>query len=158
MPSENSGAWPTPRDHTPLVARNAERITTPPPSDFDPKAFARRVEEENRLSQLPTTPAINLDSCRAALREAPLPTPHSGFRIARAPSAPAFVSGDDAPYLLVSRADLEWFDLDDETAKVLLRIDGVKTVDELAAATDVSFERVAVILTWLANQAIVSVR
>jgi hypothetical protein len=92
------------------------------------------------------------------MREAPLPTPHSGFRIARAPSAPSIVSDDDSPYLLVSRADLEWFELDDETARVLLNIDGVKTVDELRAATGVSFERLASILTGLANQAIVNVR
>jgi hypothetical protein len=138
------------------VARRAERITTPPP--FDPSAYARQAEEANRASQLPTTPAIDLEACRAAMREAPLPTPHSGFRIARAPSAPTLVSGEDSPYLLVSRADLEWFELDDETARVLLRIDGVKSVEDLVAATGVSFERVAVILTGLANQAIVSLR
>jgi len=138
------------------VARNAERITTPPP--FDPAAFARKTEEENRMSQLPTTPAIDLEACRAAMRDAALPTPQSGFRIARAPSAPSLVSGDDSPYLLVSRADLEWFELDDETARVLLRIDGVKTVDELVAATALSFARVAFILTGLANQAIVNLR
>ncbi len=92
------------------------------------------------------------------MREAPLPTPHSGFRIARAPSAPTLVSGEDSPYLLVSRADLEWFELDDETARVLLRIDGVKSVDDLVATTGVSFQRVAVILTGLANQAIISLR
>jgi len=138
------------------VARNAERITTPPP--FDPTTFARQAEADNRASQLPTTPAIDLEACRAAMREAPLPTPHSGFRIARAPSAPSIVSDDDSPYLLVSRADLEWFELDDETARVLLNIDGVKTVDELRAATGVSFERLASILTGLATQAIVNVR
>jgi hypothetical protein len=144
------------RAHTEFVARRAERITTPPP--FDPGDFARRAEEANRTSQLPTTPAIDLEACRAAMREAALPTPHSGFRIARAPSAPTLVSGEDSPYLLVSRADLEWFDLDDETARVLLRIDGVKSVDDLVATTGVSFQRVAVILTGLANQAIVSLR
>jgi hypothetical protein len=145
-----------PSDQTQFVPRNAERITTPPP--FDPAAFARKTEEENRMSQLPTTPAIDLEACRAAMLEAPLPTPHSGFRIARAPSAPTLVSGDDSPYLLVSRADLEWFELDDETTRVLLRIDGAKTVDELREATGLTFERVATILTVLANQAIVNVR
>jgi hypothetical protein len=139
-----------------LVGQNAERITTPPP--FDPSAFARQTEEARRISQMPTTPAIDLEACRAAMRQAPLPTPHSGFRIMRAPSAPTLVSPGDAPYLLISRADVEWFELDDETTRVLLRVDGVRTVDDLSAATGLTFDRVAVILTGLANQAIVNLR
>jgi len=146
------------------MSAKPERITYRPP--FDPEAYARSCDTrladgesgDDRVSQLPTTPAIDLEECRAALARAastasdagPQKTT-SGFRM-RAVSAPVLVSSEDRPYLLMSRTDLEWFDFDDATTRVLLRIDGAATVEELVELTGIAFERLSAVIAELVTR------
>ena len=107
---------------------------------------------------MPTTPAIALDECLAALRAAEPARMESAFRIARAPSSPLLVSSEDVPYLLLSRADLAWFNLSDDATRLVLRVDGETSVDSLTRALALDFDKVCGLLSNLADQEIHRVR
>jgi len=145
-----------------MTARREPATIRPP---FDPAIEARRVEAHSqtvlrasprRDSQMPTTPGIALEECLAALRATEPAHIESAFRIARAPSAPVLVSSADVPYLLLSRADLAWFDLSDDASRLVLRIDGVSDVEELAGALGSSLDTVCSLLEELTEQEIVA--
>jgi hypothetical protein len=111
-----------------------------------------------RDSQMPTSPAVDLAECLAALDQAgaTLPRPESGFRLARAPSAPLLVSSVDVPYLLVSRIDLEWFALEEAAARLVLRVDGRTSVEDIAESAGVPFDRACSVLGELAEREVIA--
>jgi hypothetical protein len=79
----------------------ASSATTARPP-FDPSAHAHASDEECLAALRAAEPARTESAARLQTTSTP---PSGTFR--RQPSSPALLSGEDVPYLLLSRADLE---------------------------------------------------
>jgi hypothetical protein len=141
-------------------SKPAERATTRPP--FDPDTFAKESDlaltrRHDLDSDLPTAPGERVESVLAKLAAAAA-AGATELRITGIPSAEAGVTLDRIPYLVMSPEDLEWFGLDEAAMKLIGKIDGQATVQQLVASGDFSVSSAFAILGQLSEQGIVAFR
>jgi hypothetical protein len=120
----------------------SQRATVVPP--FDPQAFAR--ESERITVQPPTAPATP---------HPPSDTPVVTSEVI-AIADETFVSLDEAtiPRLAVAKEDLEWFDLSAAAHAILDQIDGVASIEEVAARTQIALVDAVDLVTEMTRQGI----
>jgi hypothetical protein len=132
--------------------RSRENLETVPPP-FDPDQYARESESTMATSppsQKPTSPpepfyAELRESCSSTHmpaaapvdpEEAPSPPSvdwTSEVRVAEKPTGPvSYPTLDAVPRLVVSAEDLSWFDLDPEARAIVDRVNGARTIAEIA--------------------------
>jgi hypothetical protein len=147
----------------------------PPPVDaLDDPAADPGDDDDAPLSGRPTLPAgaaysMLRDSCRATASGEEISleelTPQQGTPAARfigpdlaAAEALATSDLDRVPYVVLSRAELEFLALDADSEALLGAMDGTTKVRALAAACGVDPARAQQIMTRLANRGVVRLR
>jgi hypothetical protein len=145
------------------VGQDASLTIRPP---FDPAAFARESEAgvraaEGPASNLPTVrppaddsaPAIgSLSEVRGVAGSIP------DVQEVEMQGPARDLGGDDIPFVAVSRDDLPWFDLAPEAADLLALVDGISSVDALAARASFSTKECVSLLQDLAALGVVGFR
>jgi hypothetical protein len=143
----------------------AERPTVRPP--FDPAKFA--VESEQKL-QVSEPPSSTRPTPRALPRPPVPPVPpwgkiREGTRsspelqaIAGSSDAREALGADAVAVLVMSREELEWFELGPEAIQILGHVDGISSIDSVCAEARISPQDGAAILLELAERGIVIFR
>jgi hypothetical protein len=129
----------------------AQNISTVRPP-FDPLQFARDSERKVRISE--TDPP----STRPTAPPPPgMPQYQAGLTSGTMQSL-ANVGADTVPQLAITPEDLEWFDLPEPTALLLVLIDGVSNIGSLSQRADVALDVAMATFHELARDGIVTLR
>jgi hypothetical protein len=139
--------------------------TARPP--FDPTNFAR--ESDARIRAAAAAPASSLPTVRPPEGSADILASLKEMRASDAGSIPDVQEVDangarDAlgpeaiPFVAVSTADLAWFDLGPEAARLLAHVNGVSSLEAICATAGITADDAASLLLDLAEQGVVSFR
>jgi hypothetical protein len=120
----------------------SDPTTVRPP--FDPEAFARESETNIRTS----LPVAESSPPPASAR--PTVPPPPGL-----PVYSAAVGGSAVPVLVLSRDDLEWFDLSPVAREVLALVNGEDTIGAICARSGLALDDVVETLEDLARDGVV---
>lgn len=129
----------------------AHSISTVRPP-FDPLQFARDSESKVRIGE--TDPA----SARPTAPPPPgMPQYQAGLTSGTMHSL-ANVGADTVPSVAVTPEDLEWFDLPEVTALLLVLVDGTSNIGALSERADISLDEAMAAFHELARDGIVTLR
>jgi hypothetical protein len=117
-----------------------EPTTVRPP--FDPEEFARKSESSIRVNDGATPPPPSAK---------PTAPPPPGIPVYAAASG-----GDAIPLLVVSRDDLEWFELTPKARAMLAHVDGQHTVAAICSSTGLQLGDALEALEELAREGLVA--